>query len=149
MDGLSGISKRAETLRFIRYCLVGALNTLVTLCTIFICKSLFGVNEYVSNAIGYVAGVVNSFLWNRQWVFRSEGRLLAEGLKFFIGFAICYALQLAAVVALNTTSLGQLQFRLSGFVISGYGVATILGCVVYTLSNFIFNRLVTFRRAQT
>lgn len=148
MDILKSGGRRDEAGRFIRYCLVGVLNTLVTLCTIFICKSLFGVNEYVSNAIGYVAGVLNSFLWNRQWVFRSDGRMLAEGFRFFVGFAICYVLQFAAVVALNTTALGMLQFRLFGFVISGYGVATISGCVVYTLSNFIFNRLVTFRRAQ-
>lgn len=51
-----------STVQFVKYCMVGALNTLVTFCTIFVCKSLFDVNEYLSNAIGYVLGVINSFL---------------------------------------------------------------------------------------
>ena len=54
-----------STVQFVKYCMVGALNTLVTLCTIFVCKSLFDVNEYLSNAICYVLGVINSFLWNK------------------------------------------------------------------------------------
>lgn len=68
--------------QFVKFCLVGAMNTMVTLCAIFICKSLLGVNEYVSNAIGYILGVINSFLWNRRWVFRSSGRMRREAVSF-------------------------------------------------------------------
>ena len=34
---------------------------------------------------------------------------------------------------------------IAGIVISGYGIATVLGNVVYTLANFVYNRTVTFR----
>ena len=33
-----------------------------------------------------------------------------------------------------------------GFAVSGYGVATVIGMMVYTIANFIYNRLVTFRQ---
>ncbi|MDE6704151.1 MAG: GtrA family protein [Muribaculaceae bacterium] len=137
---------RPAAMQFIKFCLVGAMNTLVTLCTIFICKSLLGMNEYVANAIGYVLGVINSFLWNKQWVFRSHGRFSREAIRFALGFAVCYSLQLLTVVALNTSSFGKIEVDTGIMVVSGYGFATLIGCGVYTVTNFIYNRLITFRK---
>ena len=131
--------------QFIKFCLVGGMNTLVTLFTIFICKSVLGVNEYVSNALGYILGVVNSFLWNKQWVFNSHGRLSREALRFAVGFAISYSLQLLTVVILSKSSFGQIEVDTGIMVISGYGFATIIGCGVYTVTNFMYNRLITFK----
>lgn len=131
--------------QFIKYCLVGVLNTLVCLVTIFVCKSLLGVNPYVSNAIGYAVGLVNSFVWNRHWVFRSHGRYTAEAVRFVIGFAVCYMAQFAVVYVLNQSHFGDYEFHIAGFVLSGYGVATLLGNVVYTLCNYVYNRLVVFK----
>lgn len=135
----------ARALQFVKYCLVGGLNTVVTFVVIFVCKALLGVNPYVSNALGYVAGVINSFVWNKQWVFRSKGRYRSEAVRFVVGFAVCYALQFAAVWALNQSDFGKLRFDIHGFVISGYGIATIIGNILYTLANFVYNRLVTFK----
>lgn len=132
--------------QFIKFCLVGVMNTLVTLCAIFLCKSLLGINEYVSNAIGYILGVINSFLWNKQWVFNTVGHYRREATRFLCGFILCYLLQLATVVTLNTSSLGNLLFDTGYIVISGYAIATLIGCCVYTITNFIYNRLITFRK---
>lgn len=132
--------------QFIKFCLVGMLNTLVTLCTIFVCKSLLDINEYVSNAAGYILGVINSFLWNRRWVFRSAGRIHREAIAFAVGFLFSYAMQLLTVVALNTSSFGDILFNIGPVTVSGYGIATIIGCAVYTLTNYIYNRCITFHR---
>ena len=131
--------------QFVKYCMVGVLNTLVCLGTIFICKSLFGINPYVSNALGYTVGVLNSFLWNRRWVFRSLGRYSREAIRFMLGCGLCYLAQLAVVMVLNQSNFGDYEFDLHFFVLSGYGVATLLGNVVYTLCNFVYNRLVVFK----
>ena len=142
---MKSITDNRAAAQFVKFCLVGAMNTLVTLCTIFICKSLIGVNEYIANALGYIMGVINSFLWNKQWVFHSQGRISREAVRFAIGFAICYSLQLITVIALNTSSFGEIELDTGLMVVSGYGLATIIGCAVYTILNFIYNRLVTFR----
>ena len=131
--------------QFVKDCMVGVLNTLVCLGTIFICKSLFGINPYVSNALGYTVGVLNSFLWNRRWVFRSHGRYSREAIRFMLGCGLCYLAQLAVVMVLNQSNFGDYEFDLHFFVLSGYGVATLLGNVVYTLCNFVYNRLVVFK----
>lgn len=132
--------------QFVKFCLVGVMNTLVTLCAIFMCKSLLNINPYISNAIGYILGVINSFLWNKQWVFNTVGHYRREALRFACGFVICYTLQLLTVVALNSSSLGKVIIDTGQIVISGYAIATVIGCGVYTITNFIYNRIITFRQ---
>lgn len=140
------LNNRQTVIQFTKYAMVGVLNTLVTLALIFIFKTLLGVNEYVSNAIGYVGGVINSFLWNKKWVFKSDKGMWREAVKFMIGFFLCYGIQLLAVWVLNEhTFLDNLLIDLGFYTISGYGFATIIGMVLYTLLNFLYNRLVTFR----
>lgn len=136
---------RTRQIQFLKYCIVGGMNTAVTLLVILICKSVLGLNPYLSNAAGYVAGVTNSFLWNRAWVFHSSGRMSAEAVKFLIGFGVCYLLQLAFVWGTTTFSpLGTMLWKIGPFTLSGYGVATLGGMCVYTLCNFIYNRRVAF-----
>lgn len=136
--------RRQELIKFIKYCMVGVLNTLVCLGVIYMCKSILGINPYVCNILGYTAGVINSFLCNKSFVFHSKGSISREAMKFLVGFAVCYLLQLGVVWLINRR-YGAEEFDILGIVLSGYGVATLLGNVVYTLANFIYNRLVTFR----
>lgn len=145
MSRICNLSVGYKVMQFVKYCIVGALNTMVCLGVIFVCKSLVGVNPYLSNILGYAAGLINSFLWNKQWVFRTHGGYSREVLRFLAGFALCYVMQLAVVFALNTSPFGKFEVGIFGFVLSGYGIATLLGNVVYTLANYVYNRLVTFR----
>ncbi len=145
MSRICNLSVGYKVVQFVKYCIVGALNTMVCLGVIFVCKSLVGVNPYLSNILGYAAGLINSFLWNKQWVFRTHGGYSREALRFLAGFALCYVMQLAVVFALNTSPFGKFEVGIFGFVLSGYGIATLLGNVVYTLANYVYNRLVTFR----
>ncbi len=140
------LAKQRATTQFIKYAVVGVINTLVTLIVIFVCKSLLGVPEILSNALGYIAGVVNSFLWNKTWVFRSKKSFRREAVKFAIGFGLCYVLQLGVVLGINLHSpISGMEWHIMGFTLSSYGVATLIGMVVYTLANFVYNKTVAFR----
>lgn len=139
------LEKHAELIRFLKYCSVGVLNTLLCLSVIFTCKSLLDLNPYVSNALGYTAGLINSFLWNRKWVFKSDGGMMKEAIKFICGFFICYVLQFVVVWVLNQSAFGDRYFELGVFTLTGYGIATLIGNIVYTIANFIYNKLVTFK----
>lgn len=65
-------------LQFSRYALVGAMNTLLTLAVIFVAKGLFHCNPWISNAAGYLVGFINSFVWNKKWVFRSHNGIAGD-----------------------------------------------------------------------
>ena len=141
---------RDQQIEFLKFIIVGGINTMVTLVVIFVCKSLLDVNPYLSNAWGYVAGVTNSFIWNRLWGFHSSGRIQSEAPRFILGFAVCYLLQLAFVWGVtNLTPLGSMEWDIKGFTLSGYGVATLGGMCVYTLCNYFYNRRIAFRRKKS
>ena len=137
---------RKTALQIIKYGLVGVFNTLLTLATIYICKSLIGISPMVSNVIGYIVGLINSFIWNKNWVFRSDKGYTREAVKFAVGFGGSFALQFVIVYSLSYHSaLGSMLWHIGPIAVSGYGVATIIGMVFYTVANFLYNRFVTFR----
>lgn len=139
--------QRKDLLQFCRYLVTGVINTLVTLLVIYICKSMIGINPWVSNAIGYVAGVINSFIWNKLWVFHSSSHgWKGEGMRFLIGFILCYGIQLGATWLLDTYVIDpRFMIHCWSLTFSGYAIATVIGMMVYTMANFIYNRLITFR----
>lgn len=136
---------RSDATQFCKYLLVGGGNTLLTLAVIVGLKSGLGVNPWIANVAGYVAGMVNSFVWNKLWVFHSRNRRIqGEALRFLVGFGLCFAVQFAVTWGV-TEVLGQAEWQLlGGFVMSAYGLATLVGMGVYTICNFLYNRLVTF-----
>ena len=145
----NGTKKPNTFLQLIKYGIVGVMNTLVTIVVIFVCKAILNINPWLSNAIGYIAGVVNSFIWNKKWVFKSDNGYFFEAMKFLVGFLPCYLIQLACVWLLTEcTPLGDMTWTVCGFTFGGYGVATLIGMVVYTLSNFFYNRHITFRQSS-
>lgn len=143
------INEKDPIVQFVKFIMVGVLNTGLTLIIIYLCKSVLGINEYVSNLVGYVAGVINSFLWNKNWVFKVKNHLLRQAAVFLLGFGICYLLQLLVVFWItDCTPYGDMTWTIESYTISGYGIATIVGMGVYTVANFIYNRVVTFHRTD-
>lgn len=140
-------SNRRETItQFVKYALVGVMNTLVTLGVIYVTKSFLGIKPMGANAMGYACGLINSFIWNKTWVFQSRKDFKREAIKFMVGFGLCYALQFVIVWALTyRTALGEMEWVVAGLTFSGYAVATLAGNVGYTVANFIYNRAVTFK----
>lgn len=56
-----------------RFGIVGGLNTAVDYGTFNLLVGVFGVPFLIANPIAIAAGIVNSFLWNKNWTF-SAGR---------------------------------------------------------------------------
>ena len=139
---------KTTAVQLIKYGLVGVSNSIITLIVIFVCNELLGMKLMLADVIGYIAGVVNSFIWNKTWVFKSHNhRLRYEMTLFAVGFLLCFGLQFLTVLVLRNPmkALEISLFGISSDVVGEYA-AVCIGMVVYTLSNFIFNRCLTFRK---
>ena len=80
--------------KFLGYSLVGVLNTGITLGIMFLLMSL-NVNYLISNSIGYVVGAINSFFFNKRFVFKSKSVRIDQFLKFIFMMLACYFIQYA------------------------------------------------------
>ena len=71
-------------IRFIKFGMVGVINTLVNWIIFFILNAL-GMYYIVANIIAYILGTVNSYLWNTLWVFKYKDKASTETtIKFII-----------------------------------------------------------------
>lgn len=81
--------------QLVRYAAVGIVNTLISVIVIVVLTYLKW-PPVAANLAGYAAGLINSFIMNRAFTFKSR-----KGLKttapFLVSFGIAYAVNLAAL----------------------------------------------------
>lgn len=71
-------------IRFVKFGIVGVINTLVNWIIFFILNAL-GMYYILANIIAYILGTVNSYLWNTLWVFKYKDKASTETtIKFII-----------------------------------------------------------------
>ena len=74
---------RELRIQFLKFIVVGVLNTLISLSVIYVLM-LFEVGYKYANLFGYIAGVTNSFIFNKTWVFKSDKNMIKEMFMFLI-----------------------------------------------------------------
>lgn len=127
-------NKHEETIRFGKFLVVGLINTSVTY-IVYVFLRLFLLSPEICNAAGYVAGVINSFLWNKKWVFKTKGtNVIREAISFLVVFMISYGVQLYTF-----------RLMLYNLLWNEY-LAQFFGMVIYTILNFVLNRFFSFKK---
>jgi putative flippase GtrA len=119
-------------LQFAKYVLVGLLNSAVGLVFIFLCMSL-GLNDVLSNAVGYMAGFSVSFVVNSKWTFQQGRPTSSIFVRFLLVTGVAYAGNLCVMLVVRDSL--HIDHRLAQL----FGVAT------YTLIGFFGARLFAFR----
>lgn len=128
---------KPEIGRIVRFGLVGLVNTGIGLGTIYLLQIGFGVDYRLANTAGYALGIVNSFVLNRVWTFKSrDARVARQGTLFLLVAGACWALQLGAVILLVETLTVDPD------------AAQPLGMVVYTGLNYLGNRFFVFKASS-
>jgi len=71
--------------QFIKFNLVGLLNTGITFLIFALLNKLFNTNKLIAEPIGYACGLVNSFIMNKLWTFGKKHYFhVIEVIKFVI-----------------------------------------------------------------
>lgn len=117
----------------IKYGIVGACNTLITAAVIWVMLKIGGCSAVMSNVVGYAAGVLNSFIWNKQWTFQSHTGWRKSAIRFGVVFAVCYLLQLALLFVLEAVLPIDTYYN------------QLIAMAFYTVLNFILNKIYTFK----
>ena len=68
-----GNEAKKTFVQLLKYGVIGVSNTLITLVVFYVINTLMGLDYAVANTLGYILGLINSFVWNRTWVFRTGG----------------------------------------------------------------------------
>lgn len=120
--------------RFIVFCGVGGINTIVSLTIILGLSELAGVHYVPANVAGYAAGVVLGFFLHKHITFRAGQRkgVSRQFLFFLLVFLCAYIIQLCGLIVF---------VRLFGIYPA---LAQILSWVIFIVINYTGNKLITF-----
>jgi len=95
--------------QFIKFGLVGVLNTGVQFIVFVVLYRLFHVPMILASGLGYLAGIANSYLINRVWTFQvAEKKQMGEFLKFFAVNLVAMAVNLGTLKLL-VSQFGMLE----------------------------------------
>lgn len=140
---------RTTTIQLVKYGIIGVSNTVITLLVFYVMNTLLGLAYGLANTVGYILGLINSFVWNRNWVFKTKSNLKKEAMLFAIGFFICFGLQMfVSWYLLEVAGLKDIELEFLPMKKPGQNIVMVLSMVVYTLCNYVYNRFVTFKQVS-
>ena len=146
---ISKTETKKTLIQLMKYGVIGVMNTLITAISFYLLNTWAGVPYGAANIIGYVFGVINSFIWNRQWVFKTGSNIKREALLFGCGFFICWILQgavsLFLLEGLEWKNLSDDTIPFLPMKNAGQNIVMVISMVVYTIANYIYNRTITFK----
>ncbi|MFD1778723.1 GtrA family protein [Fredinandcohnia salidurans] len=119
---------------FIRFLLVGLMNTFVGLSSIFLLLHVVGLSYWLSTFLGNSVGAVVSYLLNRRFTFNSKATFGRSIPLFILVILSCYFL---------SYSVSKL---VAGFILLPYTneIAVLLGTGLYTISNYFGQKYIVF-----
>ncbi|HRS53545.1 MAG TPA: GtrA family protein [Bacteroidales bacterium] len=119
--------------KFIKFSIVGFSGLLIDFGFTALCKEVFKIKKYISNAIGFTIAATSNYILNRIWTFNSQNtKVLIEFTEFFIISIIG--------LSINTFIIWLLINKLHANFYLSKAVATI----IVVLWNFLANLFVTF-----
>lgn len=123
---------------FIRYNLVGLLNTGLGYGLIFGLMFFFNLSPNWSNFIGYAIGALVSYYLNRSFTFRSKRASLRQSVLFFSVVAVSYLLNLLVLDLLLPLGGGRAYWKYVSQFVAG---------IVYIFVSFVLLKVWVFREA--
>lgn len=121
----------SKNIGFIKFCIVGASNTALSLIIYWILNNL-GIIYLLSSTISYFVGILNGYMLSTRFVFKSS-RNMHTGIRFFIVYGISLFINLL-ILYLMVDCIGLDKM-----------IGQIVATGVNTLFNYFANKVWTFR----
>lgn len=156
-------TKWAALWQFIKFGMVGALNTVVSYVVYSVCYYAFHTNVHVANIMGFILSVLNAYVWQSKFVFKESSDAAPRVwwkvlIKTYISYSFSGLIltEILLVFWLNVVNLGQylggIAVWLAGFgvTMTGYDLAVsaapFLNMIITVPINFLVNKFWAYRQ---
>jgi len=121
--------------QFIKFSLVGALNTAVDFSVYYSLSRYFAFNFLVANAFGFFSSVIVSYLLNKKITFASTTKIGFKEFFYFLSFNLATLFIVELIMY-----IGVAVFRYNDIVIKLFATA------ISVSLNFIFSKKIVFKK---
>ena len=123
---------------FVKFIIVGVINTLVGTMIMFGLYNLAGASYWVSSAVNYILASILSFVLNKKITFAHSGKVIRSGLRFAVNIAVCY------LIAYGVAKPCAFALLLGASVTLQENVAMLIGMCLFTGLNYLGQRFFVF-----
>ena len=142
MQRLKRLMARLFDRTFLKFVLVGVVNTIFGYAIMFAFYNLLGLSYWVSSACNYIFGSILSYFLNKHFTFQDKSRGLKTALRFAVNIAACYLIAYgAARPAVRWLLRGCTQTLVDN-------AAMLTGSVIFVALNYLSQRFLTFKKAE-
>lgn len=138
----------------ISYVFFGVLATIVSILSFKLFDVLLGPDLYLlSNVISWIITVIFAYFTNKIWVFESKNWkanvLVKEIVSFFGARVFSLVVEEAGLwLMIDQMDMGGISWDILTFSISGNMIAKIIMQVVVVILNYVFSKLIIFKKKK-
>ncbi|MGN0533414.1 MAG: GtrA family protein [Eubacterium sp.] len=136
----------------ITYVVFGVLTTLVNFVSFWLFNKILGEKLYLlSNIIAWVISVIFAYVTNKLWVFESKSwkpSVVGREIPEFVGARVFSLLieEGGLWLFVDVLNFDKFGFTLFGFDVTGKLIAKVVLAVIVVILNYIFSKLVIFKK---
>ncbi|MBS4190821.1 GtrA family protein [Bacillus sp. FJAT-49705] len=131
-----------RTNSFIRFLLVGIMNTLTGISLMLFLLNVTGLSYWLSTFFGNSAGAVVSYFLNRSFTFQSNSKITKSLPRFITVILVCYFISFT-VSHIAAEIISDLSF-FSYLFLSNENLAVFIGTGFYTVMNYFGQKHLVF-----
>ena len=121
-----------------RYLVFGALATLVNIVCYDICYYLLSINNGISNSIAWVVGAIFAYFTNKMCVFNSKTNGFKEVFREAISFFAFRLITFGFDQAIMLYTVDKLMWHA--------GLMKVISNIIVIILNFVFSKLIIFKK---
>lgn len=125
---------------FIKFVLVGIVNTVVGTAVMFIAYNVFHLSYWISSAANYVIGSICSYFLNKYFTFQNKEKSPAIILKFIINITVCYLIAYGGAKKLILLLLADFSAKWQD------NIAMVCGMGLFLILNYFGQRFFAFKK---
>lgn len=134
-----------QTNSFVRFILVGIINTLVGLSIILIFLHVLGLPYYISTSTGNCIGALVSFLLNKSFTFHSKKSVQQSAPLFIVVITVSY-LSAYSIGDYFGSEIGHVHLSLLS--LGRDNIAVLIGTGLYTIFNYFGQKYFVFMEKE-
>jgi putative flippase GtrA len=135
------IKRRLFDIKFLKFGLVGIINTIFSTIIMFLLYNLASFGYWGSSTVSYTLGSILSFFLNKSFTFGNKESTVKTAFRFTVNIAVCYLVAYSVSKPIVTKILSSTS--LSKSIVEQFSM--LLGMVLFTMLNYIGQRFFAFK----
>ncbi|SFD43586.1 Putative flippase GtrA (transmembrane translocase of bactoprenol-linked glucose) [Bacillus sp. OV194] len=131
---------------FVRFLIVGVINTLVGLSVIYLLLHAANVSYWLATFLGNAAGACVSYVLNRMFTFKSTSPVAGSMIRFVIVILLCYFIAYYAGIRIADWAFSAILPLPKHF---AKDAAVLIGTGLYTVLNYAGQKRFVFTESSS